>query len=112
MLDGKKLKKILGAIVKDLRIQKGLTQEQLAEQIGLQPQTIATIETGRVFISADVFASLCNFFNVEPTVFFSKKIEYPSDEQVHYINEIKRLLPGFSSDKLREIYKILLALDK
>lgn len=112
MLDGKKLKKIFGNVVRELRLQKGLTQEQLAEHIGLQPQTIATIETGKAFISADVFASFCNFFNKEPTVFFSKRIEYPSDEQVQYISEIKRILPGFSSEKLREIYNILLALDK
>lgn len=112
MLDGQKLKILFGLKVKELRIQNGYTQEQLAELIGLQPQTIATIETGRAFVSADVLSNICNCFNIEPSVLFSKKIEYPSNEQVNYINEIKRMLPSFSAEKLREIFNILLALKK
>ncbi|MCD7780796.1 MAG: helix-turn-helix domain-containing protein [Candidatus Gastranaerophilales bacterium] len=112
MLDGKKIKAILGAKVKELRSNKGLTQEQFAENVGLQAQTIATIETGRSFISADVLAAFCNYFNVEPKIFLSKNINYLPDEAVNYINEIKRILPSFSNEKLREIYNILLAMNK
>ncbi len=112
MLDGNKIKAILGAKVKELRACEGITQEQFAESVGLQPQTIATIETGRSFVSADVLADFCNYFNVEPKIFLSKNINYLSDEAVNYINEIKRILPSFSNEKLREIYNILLAMNK
>ncbi len=112
MLNDKKIKKIVGLRIKELRMSEGLTQEQLAERIGLQPQTIAAIETGRSFISADVLSKFCNYFNVEPSVFFSKKINYLSDESINYITEIKRLLPSFTEEKLREIYNIILVLNK
>lgn len=110
MIDSKKIKLIFGQTVKELRTQKGITQEQLAEAIGLQPQTIATIETGRAFISSEVLAKLCNYFNVEPAIFFTQKVRRLSDEDINYIAEIKRMLPVFSSAKLREIHNILLAL--
>lgn len=112
MLDSNKINLILGSSIKELRTQKGVTQEQLAEYLNIQPNSVAKIETGRTFISSDVLANLCNYFNVEPSVLFSKKIEYPSTEQVNYINEIKRMLPSFSAEKLREIFNILLALKK
>ncbi len=112
MVESKKIKTILGATVKELRKQKNITQEQLSEHIVLQPQTIAKIETGRTFVSSEVLAELCNFFNVEPTIFFAKKVRVLSEDDLNHINEIKRMLPSFDSAKLKEIYNILLALQK
>jgi len=112
MVDSKKIKKILGATIKELRTQKNITQEQLAEYLTLQPQTITTIETGRAFVSSEVLANLCNYFNVEPSIFFKTKAKVVTEEDMNYINDIKRMLPSFDSAKLREIYNILLALQK
>lgn len=112
MVESKKIKLNLGATVKELRKQKDITQEQLAEYIGLQPQTIATIETGRAFVSSEVLANLCNYFNVEPTIFFTRKIKVFTEDDINHINEIKRMLPSFDTAKLKEIYNILLALQK
>ncbi len=112
MINSGKIKSILGSTIKELRRQKNITQEQLAEYIGLQPQTIATIETGRTFISSEVLANLCNFFDVEPTIFFSRKLVIQSEEDIDYINEIKKMLKNFNSTRLREIYNILIAIQK
>jgi len=112
MIDSNKIKIILGETVRELRRQKGLTQEQLAEYIGMQPTTIASIETGRSFISSEALSALCNYFNVEPSFFFFSRVRILSDEDNDYINDIKRALPGFSSSKLREIYNIITALQR
>lgn len=73
MYDSKNIKKIFGATVKELRTNKGITQEQLAEYLGLQPHSITKIETGRTFVSSEVLASLSNFFNVTPAFFLNPK---------------------------------------
>ncbi len=112
MLDSKKIKLLLGEKIKELRINDNLSQEQLAEIIGMQPNSLTKIETGRTFTTAKILANICNHFNIEPSVLFSKHIEYPNEEEIHYISEIKRLLPTFDSSKLREIYNILIALKK
>lgn len=111
MIDIDDIKIILGANVKELRLKKGLTQEQLGERIKLDAHTISMIETGKTFISGEVLANLCNIFEVEPSVFFMKSIT-KSQEDLNYISEIKRMLPAFSSSKLREIYNIINALRK
>lgn len=48
------IKKNLGKRLKYLRTKENITQEKLAENLGLQPQTITFLETGRVFISCEV----------------------------------------------------------
>lgn len=112
MNDSKSIKLILGATVKELRTNKGLTQEQLAEKLDLQPHSVTKIETGRAFVSSEVLAKLSNFFEVSPSFFFNKKVSIISEENLSYINEIKQLLPSFNNSRLHDIYNILLALQK
>lgn len=50
--------------VKELRLAKSLSQEQLAEKIGLTKQAISQYERGERNPSMDVLEALCDFFNV------------------------------------------------
>ena len=112
MSDSESIKYILGTVVRELRINKGLTQEQLAEFLGLQPHSVTKIETGRTFISSEVLAKLSNFFEVCPSFFFKKRVSFVVEENIDYINEIKELLPNFDRERLQDIYSIILALQK
>lgn len=108
MLDSKKIKARFGRNLRELRLQKNLTQEQLADEIKMQPQSIGQIEIGRAFISSEKLADLCNFFKLDPSIFFNNHINSLSEKDINYISEIKRLLPLLSSNKLKEIYEIVL----
>ena len=112
MIDNKKILKNFGSNVKKLRVSKKLTQEQLAENLDLQVQTITSIEVGRSFISCNVLTKLSNFFNVEPSYFFKLNHIDLTEKDFDCIKEINRLLSGFNSDKLIEIYNIIAALKK
>lgn len=112
MVDSKQIKRNLGATVKELRNQKHITQEQLAEYIGLQPQTVAKLETGGMFVSSVVLANLCDFFEVDPTIFFAKKVKVLSENDENIIQDIKRMLPTFDSDILSKFRDILLIFKK
>ncbi len=107
-----KIKTILGSNIKTLRIKFSLTQEQLAEMIEVQAQTIAKIETGKLFMSSELLARFCNFFKVSPAILFTENLRIIQDENVNYLSRINSLLPSFDEAKLREIYNILLALKK
>ena len=50
--------------VRELRIQKGLAQGQLAEAMGVSRQTINSIETGRYAPSLPLAMALARFFGV------------------------------------------------
>ena len=106
------VKKIFGRVVAELRIQKGYTQEQLAEQLNLSPHTITRIETGNTFVSSDVISQLCDLFNIAPSVLFTPKPQILYEEHINYKKEITKLLSCFNTEKLKEIYDILLVLKK
>lgn len=110
MITSDNIKKNLGLRIKKLRTHTGLTQEQLAEIIDMQPQSISFIETGRTFISSEVLANLCNHFNIEPDFFFKSKNLDLSDKEINLKKEITRLLSSLDQQKLKDIYNIITAL--
>lgn len=58
------IKKTFGINLKKLRTSKNLTQEQLAEILNMQMQSITFIETGRTFVSSEILSKLCNYFKI------------------------------------------------
>lgn len=112
MYESESINKILGTVIKELRTQQGLSQEQLEEAVGLQQKSLGQIETGRNFVTSKLLAKLCNYFNVAPSVMFTQKPQIMCDKHINYSKEIIKLLPSFSADKLQEIYNILLIMKK
>ncbi len=58
--------KKIGAFLKRLRNEKGITQEQLAEMIGVKPAHISNIESGKKPFSFNVFVRLYTALKVNP----------------------------------------------
>ena len=99
-----------GKALRELRISKGLTQEQLAESLGLQAyQTINLIENGKSFVTSELLEKICNFFKVSPAFFFINNINFSQKENEKYLNEIKFLLPTLPHNRLKDIYNIILS---
>lgn len=69
--------KDIGAKIKELRILKGLTQEELADQTGLSVRTIQRIESGDVDPRTYTLTALAEALEVDLEVFTSKKIDSP-----------------------------------
>jgi transcriptional regulator with XRE-family HTH domain len=55
----------IGACLRDLRKEKGLTQEQLAEQFHVSQRTVSRWETGSVTPELDVLLQLADFYEVD-----------------------------------------------
>lgn len=63
-----KIDKILiGQRLKQIRKSAGLTQEQVAEKLGLAPRYISDIEKDKTKGSLDTLVKLCNIYNVSPS---------------------------------------------
>ncbi len=58
--------KDLGARVRAMRRQMALTQEQLAEKIGISASFLGHIERGTRVASLETLVALCNVLNVSP----------------------------------------------
>lgn len=106
------IKKILGATIKELRKEKSLTQEKFAEIVGIDPNGLAQIESGRNFVSADVMSRLSNGLGVSPAVLFTPRPKYFKNPDVDYKKELTRLLPALTEEQLHELYNIALVMKK
>ena len=53
-----------GAFLKELRREKGITQEQLAEELGVSGRTISRWETGSNMPDISLLVEIAGFFDV------------------------------------------------
>ncbi len=53
-----------GQTIKQLRKRKGVTQEQLAYDLGVNSRSVSRWETGRTFPDIDVLLVLCEYYEV------------------------------------------------
>jgi len=64
----------LGSNIKFLRKLKGISQQKLANEVGLKRNNIASYESGAVEPRAINFLKLARFFEVDPVQFFTKEL--------------------------------------
>lgn len=110
MINSDSIKKIFGSNLKKLRLSKSLTQEQLAESLDLQVQTISFIENGRAFVSSEVCAKICNFFDVTLAVMFKPKFTEETGKAKDLKKEIIQMMSDCDDVTLTKYRNILFAL--
>lgn len=64
------IKKLFGKRVKEKRIKLELTQEQLAEKIGISSKSLSQIELGNNFVSSENLEAICIALNTTPKTLF------------------------------------------
>ena len=60
------MKALLGEQIRKIREMHNVTQEQIAEELGMSRQRFARIEKGLSDISYDVIVSIANFLGISP----------------------------------------------
>lgn len=71
------VRKLIGAHIRDLRIAKGLTQEDLAKEMGISRSTIAKIENGKWAFSVDTIVEFSHHLD-----FFLFLVDKKSDDDL------------------------------
>ncbi len=103
------VKKELGQKVKRIRLKEGFTQQQFAEKINIATRTLAGIEIGESFISAQTIENILEFTNMTFEDFFISSHLRPTEDLLidiySYLDKIKG-----NRDKVENIYKVIQAL--
>ena len=89
------LKKDLGQRIQKLRKDKKITQEQLAEMVGIDPKNISRIEKGNNYPTAENLTSIAKALHVdiyELFVFNSIPLEQMKEEIINSLNSEKNIL--------------------
>ena len=67
--------KDIGRRIKEKRMEKGFTQEQLSEMIGVGPSHMSHIESGSTVPSFEVFIAILNALNCSADVLLCREVE-------------------------------------
>lgn len=104
----KNLKQLLGARIKEIRKSKNLTQEQLAECIGIEIPSLSNIENGKNYPNSETIEKIAKGLNMEifELYIFEHLKELDNETMLKEINEL------FKNDSklLNTTYKIVLSL--
>lgn len=100
------IKILLGKKIKENRKIKKMTQEQVAEQIGIEMSSLSNIENGKYYPTAENLEKISYVFGVSPKKLFD--FEYLQSD-VDLVNEINKMLQE-NPPKIQDFYKILKAL--
>lgn len=66
----RRLKNNIGKKVKSLRLEKGLSQEKLAEYVNMSREHISCIERGKNLASLETLYNIAKFFEIDIKEFF------------------------------------------
>ena len=103
------VKKELGLKIKRLRQKEDLTQEQFAEKLNIATRTLAGIEIGESFVSAQTIENILNYAHISFEDFFITSHLRPTEDLINdiymYMNKIKD-----DREKVESIYKVIKAL--
>lgn len=66
--------KILGEIFKEYRLKNGLTQEKIAEKLGISVKYISRIENGTGGVKVETLINYVNILGISPNIIFDKLI--------------------------------------
>lgn len=84
------IKKLLGRRIKELRTRKGLTQEKLAEMIGVGERNLSKIECGNNFVTSETLSNILSALDVEPSELFNfKHLDEKEELKTELIEAIK-----------------------
>lgn len=92
-----------GAFLKELRREKGITQEQLAEELGVSGRTISRWETGSNMPDISLLVEIAGFFDVSiPEII---KGERKSEEMKEEEKEIAETMSDYAKTEKEKLVK-------
>ena len=66
--------KVLGEVFKEYRVKNNLTQEKIAEKLGISVKYISRIENGTGGVKVETLVNYMNILGISPNVIFEKLI--------------------------------------
>lgn len=96
--------KVLGEIFKEYRVKNKLTQEKIAEKLGISVKYISRIENGTGGVKVETLVNYMNILCISPNVLFDRLI---TNENLKSHIELSRKANNLSNDKLNFIISII-----
>ena len=93
----------VGAFLKDLRKEKGITQEQLAEELGVSGRTISRWETGNNMPDISLLVEIAEYFDVSiPEIIKGKR---KSEDMKEETKEVAETMSDYAKAEKEQLVK-------
>ena len=93
----------IGAFLKDIRKEKGITQEQLAEELGVSGRTISRWETGSNMPDISLLVEIAEFFDISiPEII---KGERKSKDMKEEAKEVAETMSDYAKEEKEHLVK-------
>ncbi len=96
--------KIIGNRIQNIRKQRGMTQEQLAERIDVSPHYLSALERGVYNIKLDLLVKILNILDCSADDAFQDVVNNSSKIKASRLSEMLKTL---SLDEQRKIYEVV-----
>ncbi len=93
-----------GQVIQRIRKERGMTQEQLGEQVGIDPNSISRIERGYLVPALSTLVSICNVLEISADTVLAAYIK--ADSAIRW-TPLAEKLEGLELDKQHKIKTIL-----
>ena len=98
------LKEMIGSRIQQIRNKKRITQDQLAEKVGISSKYLSSIERGKENPTLNTILKLAQSLDVMPDEFFTQlEIEDPAKRK----SMIIEMLDEADEDQLKLVYKVM-----
>lgn len=103
------VQKIIGRRIQEIRKQKGLTQEQLAERVNISPHYLSALERGVYNIKLDLLVDILNVLNCSADEVFQDVVDSSSKIKASQLSEKLKGLPLQEQRKILEVVDTMIA---
>lgn len=103
------VQKIIGRRIQEIRKQRGLTQEQMAERVNISPHYLSALERGVYNIKLDLLVDILNVLNCSADEVFQDVVGSSSKIKASRLSEKLKGLPVHEQRKILEVIEIMIA---
>lgn len=102
------LDKRIGKRIKECREKMGLTQEQLAEKLGVSPVYISTVERGITFPRCERLINILNTLHAPADAIFCDVLDYSFDYKSSQLSKDLSLLPPENQRRILKMVELMI----
>lgn len=96
--------KILGEIFKEYRVKNKLTQEKIAEKLGISVKYISRIENGTGGVKVETLVNYMNILGISPNVIFERLIV---NEDLKFQMQLSKKASELPDDKINFVISVI-----
>ncbi len=96
--------KVLGEIFKEYRVKNKLTQEKIAEKLGISVKYISRIENGTGGVKVETLVNYMNILGISPNLIFNKLID---NEDLKLQMELSKKVCDLPEEKIKFIISVI-----